>query len=333
MRFLIVGSNVRNVAESARKAGFEVYALTEHDDADLRIYAREVFLIENKDEKSVRKRALEISESIGAEIITASGYETLFNRKLEIVVNKRKFYRKLENLGIAFPELLSDGEMGILKPEIGGGGEDVRLSDRCEKGYILQRFIDGIPCSASVLSNRREAKAIAVNKMIVGDSRFNASGFKYCGNVTPFKTELEKKLRKIAEELALAFELEGNIGVDFILSDKPYVLEINPRFQGSLDTIEWSSDCNLFKMHLDAINGKLREVKQRRFAGRAILFTDKDLKIRNSPIGNPFFADIPKKGDVYLKGDPLVSILSSGKSESDVVDKLIRRKDLIWGLI
>ncbi len=333
MRYLIVGSNVRNVAESARKAGFEVYALTEHDDADLRIYAKEVYIIDNKDEKAVRKKALEISESFKAEIITASGYETLFNKKLAEVTNKRKFYKKLETLGFDFPELLKDGERGILKPEIVVGVEDISFGEREKKGYILQRFIEGIPCSVSVLSNLKEAKAIAVNKMLIGDRRFNAFQFKYCGNITPFKTEWENRLKKIAEELTLIFELEGNIGVDFILADKPYILEINPRFQGSLDSIEWSSDCNLFKLYIDALEGKIAEIKQRRYAGRAILFTDRDLIIKNSPVGNPFFADIPKEGDYYKKNDPLISILASGKNEVEVIKKLVHRKELARELL
>jgi len=333
MRFLIVGSNVRNVAESARKAGFEVFALTKHDDADLRLYAKEVYLIKEEGKESVKKRALEIAESVNAEIVTTSGYESLFNKKLEEIINKRKFYKKLENLGFDFPELLKNGEWGILKPEIGGGGESIEFSNKIKEGYILQRFIDGIPCSVSVLSNGKMAKAIAVNKMLIGDERFNASGFRYCGNITPFKTEWAKRLKKIGEELAMAFDLIGNIGVDFVLADKPYVLEINPRFQGSLDSIEWSSDCNLFKLHLEAINGRLHEVKQKRFAGRAILFTDKDKIIRRSPVGNPFFADIPKKGDCYSKGDPLVSVLASGKSEDEVMRKLLSRKDLALRLL
>lgn len=335
MKFLIVGSNVRNVVESARKAGFEVFALTEHDDADLRLYAKEVYLINKKkeDKEDVKKRALEISESIDAEIVTTSGYESLFNKRLEEITNKRKFYRKLEKLGFDYPELLRNGEWGILKPEVGGGGEKIEFGNRIREGYILQRFIDGIPCSVSVLSDGVRAKAIAVNKMLIGDRRFNASGFRYCGNITPFRTEWEDELRRMGEELAMSFELLGNIGVDFVLADKPYVLEINPRFQGSLDSIEWSSDCNLFKLHLEAINGRLHDVKQRRFAGRGVVFTERDRVIRQSPVGNPFFADIPKKGDHYSKNDPLISVLSSGRSEEEVMRKLLSRKDLALGLL
>lgn len=39
-KVLVAGNNVRNVAESASKAGFEVFAITKFVDADLRIYCR-----------------------------------------------------------------------------------------------------------------------------------------------------------------------------------------------------------------------------------------------------------------------------------------------------
>ena len=325
-KFLIVGSNVRNVAESARKAGFEVYCLTKHADADLHIYAERVFRIEDESAKAVKRQSMEIAEKFNAEIICHSGYEDILDRNVERVTNKRRFYRELGRAGVDFPEILSDGERGILKPERGGGGEDIRFSDRTEKGYILQRYIAGTPCSVSVLSSGKEARAISVNMMLVGLRDFNASGFRYCGNITPYLTEWKKELRSIAEELAVYFELRGNVGVDFMLAEKPYVLEINPRFQGSLDSVEWSHDMNLFKAHLNALNGKFDTPKPKRFAGKAVIFAWRDILIKHSPVGNPFFADIPVKGVRYRKDDPLVSVLSSGTSQKEVLKKLKERK-------
>ncbi|AKG92523.1 putative ATP-dependent carboligase related to biotin carboxylase [Geoglobus ahangari] len=332
-RYLIVGSNVRNVAESARKAGYEVYVLTKHADADLRLYAKQVFRIEDESGEWVRKRALELSESLEAEIIWASGYEEFQGKSVERVVNKRWFYAELDRIGIDYPELLSDGERGILKPEKGGGGEEVRIGERREKGFILQRYIPGTPCSVSVISTGEEAKGIAVNRMLVGLEEFNATGFRYCGNITPFKSDAARQMVSIAEELVLYFELTGNVGVDFILADKPYVLEINPRFQGSLDSIEWACDCNLFRMHVNAVEGKLSDCRVRRFAGRAVVFADRDVKIGSSPIGNPFFADIPVRGARYRKDDPLVSVLASGGDEEDVMRRLVERERLFTEMI
>lgn len=332
-RYLIVGSNVRNVAESARKAGYDVYVLTKHGDADLKLYAKGIFKIEDEDREWVRRRALELSEELDAEIIWASGYEELQGRNVERVVNKRRFYAELDRIGIDYPELLSDGERGILKPERGGGGEDVRIGESREKGYILQRYIDGVPCSVSVISTGNEAGGIAVNKMLVGMGEFNAGGFRYCGNITPFQTENARQMIKIAEELVLHFELAGNVGVDFILADRPYVLEINPRFQGSLDSIEWACDCNLFRMHVLAMRGVLSECRVRRYAGRAIAFAEKEIRVKSSPVGNAFFADIPNAGDIYSRGDPLVSILASGGSEEEVMEKLVARKNTFMEMV
>ncbi len=325
-KFLIVGSNVRNVAESARKAGFQVYCLTEHADADLYLYAEGVFRIKNKSPESVKRTAVQIAETIDAEIIWHSGYEDLADRKIERITNKRWFYRELERIGMDFPEILSNGERGILKPEKGGGGENIRFSDKREKGFILQRYISGIPCSVSVLSSGKKAVSIATNLMLVGMKEFGADGFRYCGNITPFSSQSEREMRSIAEELAVYFELRGNVGVDFILSDKPYVLEINPRFQGSLDSVEWAYGRNLFRAHLDAMKGKFESWKAKRFAGRAILFAKRDTAVISSPTGNSFFADVPCRGKTYRKHDPLVSILASGNDRNDVLKKLLERK-------
>ncbi len=332
-RYLIVGSNVRNIAESARKAGFDVYALTKHCDADLRIYAEKVFEISDDSQEWVRKRALELSEELNAEIVWASGYEELQGKSVKRVVNKRRFYAELDRIGIDYPELLSDGERGILKPEKGGGGEGVRVAEREERGHILQRFIPGTPCSVSVISTGSEAKGIAVNRMLVGVKEFNATGFRYCGNITPFRTDMAERMVRIAEELALHFELRGNIGVDFVLADRPYVLEINPRFQGSLDAIEWACDCNLFRMHVLALEGRLSECRVRRFGGRVVVFASRDLRVKASPVGNPFFADVPGRGEVYRRDDPLVSVLASGKSEKDVMEKLVARKNTYMEMV
>jgi len=326
--FLIVGSNVRNVAESARKAGYRVYCLTKHVDADLYLYSERIFRISDDSYRAVKNTALEIAESFNAEIICHSGYEDMLDRDIERVTDKRKFYREIEKIGVDFPEILSNGEKGILKPEKGGGGEDVKLSDEKKKGYILQKYIKGIPCSVSVLSSGNRAKAIAVNYMLVGMKEFNASGFRYCGNITPFVTDQADEMKAIAEELAIYFDLKGNVGVDFILADKPYVLEINPRFQGSLDSIEWAYQKNLFKAHLDAVDGKFQDWKVVRFAGRAVVFAENNVEIRASPVGNSFFADVPKKGDKYSKDDPLVSVLASGNGHLDVFRKLVERRKI-----
>ncbi len=343
-KVLIVGNNVRNVAESAKKAGYEVYAITKFIDSDLLIYCERVYKIE-EDEKLNRK-VEEISEVLNAKVVLSSGYECL-DVKAEIlgsdpreckkVIDKLKFYKKLEKAGIPYPEILSGNEetRAILKPRIGGGGEEIKFyNGERPKDYIIQRYVEGTPCSVSLIVSR-EIVPISCNLILAGWSDMNAYGFRYSGNITPLnvKIDVRNELERIAVETVELFDLQGSVGVDFILADKPYVLEINPRFQGSLDSVEWSCDINLFKLHVKGCKGeKIEKPKYKRFAIRSILFADKKIRIRRELTGTPFFADIPMKNVVYEKNDPLVSILASGDSEKDVMRKAVKRKKVFLAL-
>lgn len=337
---LLVGTNVRNVAESARKAGYEVYAITKYFDLDLRIYCREVYLMRENCRDLVEKLAQENN----ARVVLCSNAETLEIRAellcndprvCKKIVDKLKFYRTLEKAGIPHPEVLKEPEgKTIIKPRVGGGGEGIKFAEKAENGFILQRYVEGVPCSVSLISGR-EVTPIACNYIFSGWKEMNASFFRYSGNLTPLRVNEEKRIEieKIAVETAQLFDIKGSIGVDFILGDKPYVLELNPRFQGSLDSIEWSSDVNLFSMHVKAFeNGKVEKVRSKRYAIRAIFFTDRDVDLGTylvSLVGNPFFADIP--WGFYRKGEPIVSILASGNYE-DIFAKIIERRDLFLRL-
>lgn len=332
-KVLLIGTNVRNVAESAKKSGYEVYAITKYPDLDLKLYCERVF--------EMRENFVDLAEQIAqeknAKVVLCSNAETLeLNAELlcndpktvRKIVDKLKFYRTLEKCGIPHPEVLNKPEgKTIVKPRFGGGGEGVRLSDKVDGDAILQRFIEGTPCSVSLLCGI-EIIPIACNYVFSGWKEMNADGFRYSGNLTPLRVDEErrKELEKIAIETAELFDLRGSVGVDFILADRPYVLELNPRFQGSLDSIEMSYDINLFSMHVKVFEGeRVERPNARRFAIRAILFADRNVVIKKDLTGNPFYADIPF--GFYQKGDPLVSILASGNYD-DVLMKVLERRDI-----
>jgi hypothetical protein len=350
-RVLVAGNNVRNVVQSAFRAGYEVYALTKFVDADLELFAERVYHIEEDNPEWVGERVDSIAESINAKVVLTAGYEDLKVKsevfgcepgKLEDILNKNRFYRVLERNGLPFPEVkrreeVEVGEEYILKPVRGGGGEDIRMLDSTEGDYIVQRLIRGYPCSASVVVGR-EVTVIALNKIIAGWKEMNSSGFKYTGNITPLsaRTDVRREVEKLAVEVCEIFDIQGSVGVDFIVEDgteSVYILEINPRFHGSLDSIEWSSDTLLFRFHALALERKKIEKPHfHRYAGRFIFFASDRFMVKKELTGNPFYADIPKRGYIYEKDDPIVSILSSSSSEEEVVRLAIRRKDLFLNL-
>lgn len=335
-KVLLIGTNVRNVAESARKAGYEVYAITKFPDLDLKLYCEDVYEIRGE----VRELAERIAQEKNAKVILCSNAESLeVNAELlcnepriaKKIVDKLEFYRTLEKCGIPHPELLKNPEKGaIVKPRFGGGGEGITLHSeaygKANEDVVIQRFVEGIPCSVSLICGRKTIP-IACNHIFSGWKEMNADGFRYSGNLTPLKVDEDarRRLEKIAIETVELFELYGSVGVDFILGDDAFVLELNPRFQGSLDSVEMSHDINLFSLHVKAFEGKpVERPKAKRFAIRAILFAERDVVVKRDFAGNPFYADIPF--GFYHKGDPLVSILACG--HDDVVKKVLERRDL-----
>jgi predicted ATP-grasp superfamily ATP-dependent carboligase len=337
-KVLRVGTNVRNVAQSAKKAGYDVYAITKYADLDLKLYCKEVYEMGD----DCRALAEKIAQEKNAKVILCSNAETLeVNADLlcndpkesKRIIDKLEFYKILEKAGIPHPEVLKKPEgKAIAKPRIGGGGEGVKFANGDEKGVIFQRFIEGVPCSVSLICGK-EILPIAINRIFSGWKEMYANGFRYSGNLTPLIVDDEKRreIERIAIETAQLFDLRGSVGVDFILAEKPYVLELNPRFQGSLDSVEWCFDVNLFSLHVKAFEGKrIEKPNAKRFAIRAILFAKEDISIKKDLTGNPFFADIP--WGKYKKGDPVVSILAGG-GEKEVFKKVFERRDIFLRIV
>ncbi len=340
-RILVVGHNVRNVAESAKKAGYEVFAVTKYADADLRLYA-EVWKVDEFDPKTVE----ELAECLNAPVVLASGCEDLPVKSevlgtdpkvAEKVTNKLWFYRKLERAGIPYPEL-TDEPPCVVKPIRGGGGVGVRMLEdgKVPEGFISQRFVNGIPCSVSLLASEKGITPVSLNEILVGWDEMNARDFTYCGNVTPLPISGEDRRRLIrtAVDVVELFDVVGSVGVDFVLADEPYVLELNPRFQGSLDSVEWSLDVNVFSLHVRACNGMTSDIpKPKRFACRAVLFSDREFSVGVDLRGNPFYADVPNVGEVMESGKPVVSILASAMDSRELENKILKRKKLFYRLI
>lgn len=183
-----------------------------------------------------------------------------------------------------------------------------------------------------------DARTIAVNEQLSGIPWLNAYGFRYCGNITPLDVDedMRKRIARTAEEIVAGLGLVGSNGVDFILKGKiPVVIEVNPRFQGSLDSVELSTGISVFQAHIKSFDGRLPErCREMRFAGRAVLYSserfriDHDIRRITSCI-----ADIPQPGTVIEMGEPVLSILATGSGRDEVMISLKERRDAIVGSV
>jgi len=156
----------------------------------------------------------------------------------------------------------------MIKPRCGSGGMmNFAVSDEDELAaiqsryrtseFIAQEFVEGIPCSASLIGTGDDACVIALNEQLIGVPGLTRLPFAYCGNVTPFVTDRKREIIEYSRQIALEFGLIGSNGVDLIQTENGVVvIEVNPRFQGSLDTIELSCGMNVFDAHVRSFQAK-----------------------------------------------------------------------------
>ena len=269
--------------------------------------------------------------------------------RLETCKNKEKLFRIADKLDIPYPltrrvrkrdealEVARDiGYPVVLKPAIGGGGIGIKLArspDELERFFrrvllagdneslYVQQYIRGIDASTSILSNGDEAKCLTVNEQVIGDKRLGVPrSFGYCGNVIPlnkpeFESEISENSRAICEEIGLV----GSNGIDFVLSDQPYLMEINPRFQNTIDCVEGLLGINLVEEHIRACRGEVGKYEQPRgYSAKLILYAKRDVEIPDlTKITD--IVDITPKGSIVRKGHPICSVLKFGENRDETI--------------
>ena len=362
-KVIVIGNSVRSIACSARRAGYTVYALDRFGDVDTQKCATKAQIIENMDDGELKRNIGSFGNADA--IILGPGFEHLeFENALnnpekimEEAGNKSKLPKKLGSMGIPHPgtEPIDKADiLGfplIIKPISGSGGmkniivrndEELNLFRQRKDSheFIAQEFVKGIPCSASVISTGDEAVVVAVNEQLIGIPRLTRLPFAYCGNITPLKTKSRLEMEEYSKQIAIEFKLQGSNGIDFMLSDKGiYVIEINPRFQGSIDTVELSTGLNVFDAHIKSFFGELPALREPRcFAAKNIIYADKKLKINRDIsyilakyMSKGKAADIPNNGHEVSPDEPVTTILATARTRKMVQEKVSRSARYIKG--
>lgn len=336
-KFLVVGFNTRYIVCSGARAGYEMHAADEFDDVDLCRCAKSIAPIGNWKERIVSLRPDAVILASGFERVRPKGVRVLNNchATMKKVTNKVWLAEKLGSLGIPHPEVY-DARIKypvIAKPVFGAGGyrnfiveseKDLPKKDEFRKDFFVQQFIRGKVASVSLISTRDEVKSVAVNESLSGRRDLGQQAqFGYCGNITPFVTKHAKKLCEIAERIIRELRLVGSNGVDFILAkDGIYVIDVNPRFQGSLDTVEAATGINLFDAHVKSFDGILADAKKplgsTPTAAKLIVFAEKDCLVKKS-LDADGIVDVPRVGKVIKKGEPIATAIGTGKCRKDAL--------------
>lgn len=279
------------------------------------------------------------------------------------VREKPRFFDELETLGIPHPEteIAKDifearesvsriGFPVILKPAESFGGANIRLvksQEELEKVFpiifqtgesvVIQKFVEGVHASISILAGENIVRVLSINEQLLGlHSVFQHEPFGYCGNIVPLRVEgaIFERCKALVEKIASHFSLIGSNGIDIVISKSgvPYVIEVNPRFQGTLGCVEKVLGINLVESHIRAcLYDEIPRVRNSsKFCTRLILYAPKRVFAPDLTIFRGIW-DIPLPNSIIEEGEPICSILAEGKSRTSSFRKAERLARLIYG--
>jgi len=160
-----------------------------------------------------------------------------------LCANKVRTRKILLQHGIAVPGEPVPGK-NIVKPVKGCGAQGVRLTeDTPAEGEFAERYIEGDHLSVSIIPNRVIGDAclyfsgnppavLAVNRQQI---EIGPDGsFHYLGGETPVHPEREEEIVNTARKVVEVLGCQGYCGVDMVVAEKIYVVDVNPRITTSL---------------------------------------------------------------------------------------------------
>ena len=266
------------------------------------------------------------------------------------IEDKLKFYKKIQS-EFQTPKTFSVSDIDeafeinenypnvqfILKPLQGSGGYDVNLLNNesnfqfNDSKFIMQEYIQGINLSSSILSNKNNSKLITNTRLLTLNDYNQKNNFIYSGNILPLTNkivkndvEINNEMERISKELSKKFKLIGSNGVDYILNENGlYVIEINPRIQGTFECVEKSFGINMLDAHIKACKGELIEIpKAKYYSYKKIIYSPTRNKYQKQVLDNIY--DLPHIGSITEKDEPLLTIID----KSSDFERLCKKVEL-----
>ncbi len=353
-----LGASARALAESCLRAGRRPLAIDLFGDTDLRQVAP-TRRIDDLDDVDTIRRELPDDESIP--IVFAGG----FDGRPDVVARLEsdrpiigssaiamshasdplRVTTILSNAGLEFAPVRPAGtppEDGrwLSKPIGGSGGIGVRHADSepLSSRYYFQELIQGPSYSAVFLA---PDTLVGVSRQLVGEGSAGVPPFGYCGSIghVELASVAIDQVRCAGEALARALELEGLFGIDFILDDeRVYVVDVNPRYTASVEILERSRELSALALVLDS-KTEIPDAKET--WGKLVLYTHRAGPFSGLPpkfqkLANGFgalVADLPAPETQLSAGDPILTLLTHGRSESDVKSRLQQAHLLVPSLV
>ena len=166
---------------------------------------------------------------------------------VRLCADKLECTRILENEGIKVPattvsgeqNVFSHGDRVVLKPRWGCASEDTTLTryscaTMIPEGFVATRYIEGEHLSASLVVGD-DTQSPSVLPLTVNRQNISiGSKIQYNGGTVGVDTGRNQELFRVAKRSAEALGCQGYVGVDIVLADEPWVIDVNPRLTTSI---------------------------------------------------------------------------------------------------
>ncbi len=155
----------------------------------------------------------------------------------------------LEKSGINAPKIAEkarEGKKYVIKPRFGCGAEATYLVTDFGNTdeFIASEYIEGEHLSVSLIAGKKPLP-LTVNRQFIefnekmdgigeNPEKIGTSGIKYNGSLTPYQTSRTDELYETAISTVKCLDCFGYVGVDIVLSELPYVVDVNPRPTASI---------------------------------------------------------------------------------------------------
>ncbi len=153
----------------------------------------------------------------------------------------------------------------VIKPRFGCASEGVRMMEHAIKdlplyeteNYIATEYIEGEQLSVSLVCGKRTV-VLSLNKQLIDITDRNGDIlFDYIGNKVPYKAEYEDEIFQVAKRTAEILGCNGYVGIDVVYSDRPYVIDVNPRPTTAIFGLVRTLKCEIAELLLMNIFGEL----------------------------------------------------------------------------
>lgn len=160
------------------------------------------------------------------------------------------------------PSVFSLGDRVVLKPRWGCASEDTTLTRySCAtiipEGFVATRYIEGEHLSVSLVVGDDTLPPPTLPLTVNRQNISIGSEIQYNGGTVGVDTVRNQELFLAAQRSAEALGCRGYVGVDIVLADKPWVIDVNPRPTTSIIGISKIMEEELGELILKAHSGDL----------------------------------------------------------------------------